>query len=239
MKSWPEVLTFDVVGTLIDFESGMVDFIRAHCGPAGQAMDREAFLAAYGAAHDRAGTLLFPDDMVPVYHILAEQFDLPRDDAIAEAFAQDARNWKPFPDTVAALKRLSKHFKLVAMTNCQRWAFSGLEKSLDYPFFDTVTVDDALCEKPDPEFFAFTRGRLSRDGIVKDKILHVAQSQFHDIGIAREMGYCVCWIERRQGLEGYGATIAVEEATIPDYHFATLAELADFMDEKAPVAAMA
>ena len=78
--------------------------------------------------------------------------------------------------------------------------------ALRNPFDDSVTSDDALCEKPNPCFFAFVRGRLSRDGHGLHDILHVAQSQYHDIGVARSMGYTVCWIERRQGMKGSGGT---------------------------------
>lgn len=62
-------------------------------------------------------------------------------------------------------------------------------------------------------------------------ILHVAQSQYHDIGIARKLGYTVCWIERRKAIGGFGGTIAVETLTKPDYHFSTLKELADLADQ--------
>jgi putative hydrolase of the HAD superfamily len=93
-----------------------------------------------------------------------------------------------------------------------------------------VTSDDALCEKPNPCFFAFARGRLSRDGHGLHDILHVAQSQYHDIGVARNLGYTVCWIERRQGKKGSGGTPEVPQLTTPDYHFATLAQLADLAE---------
>jgi putative hydrolase of the HAD superfamily len=62
---------------------------------------------------------------------------------------------------------------------------------------------------------------------VRDEILHVAQSQYHDIGIAKALGYKSCWIERRKSLGGFGGTIAVEKLTTPDFHFATLGEFAD------------
>jgi putative hydrolase of the HAD superfamily len=70
---------------------------------------------------------------------------------------------------------------------------------------------------------------LSRDGFVLEDILHVAQSQYHDIGVAKQLGYTVCWIERRKGLKGSGGTLAAKH-TKPDYHFATLAELADAVE---------
>jgi len=55
----------------------------------------------------------------------------------------------------------------------------------------------------------------------------VAQSQYHDIGIARKLGYQVCWIERRQGMEGFGGTPEVPALTKPDFHFATMKAFAD------------
>ncbi|NHN87118.1 HAD-IA family hydrolase [Acetobacter conturbans] len=230
MPRFPKALTFDVVGTLIDFETGMIRALQTLCG---KDIDREAFLSAYRGMRARGTTLPFPEDLKPIYQTLAAQFGLPESEAYADAFVLAAKDWPAFPDSVEALERLGQHFSLVAMTNTQRWAFSGMEKTLGMPFHDSITVDDALCEKPDTAFFGFARGRLSRDGILKDDILHVAQSQYHDIGVARKLGYTVCWIERRKGTAGFGGTIAVENLTTPDYHFSTLKELADLADEDA------
>ena len=225
----PAVLTFDVVGTLIDFEAGMVGYLREACGPAAAALDPEAILAAYRVTRAANKADKFPTDLIRVYGEIAPQLGLPQDARIAEGFRDSITQWPAFPDSAAALQRLKKRFKLVAMTNAERWALEHMARTLGDPFDDSVTVDEALCEKPDPCFFAFTRGRLSRDGHGLHDILHVAQSQYHDIGVARRMGYTVCWIERRQGMKGTGGT---HEAPItkPDYHFATLAALADAVD---------
>lgn len=225
----PKVLTFDVVGTLIDFETGLLRFLRDRCGPATAGLSDNAILDPYRVARSRPGVILFPDDLEPLYLTIAPQLGLPEDATIARAFAEDARNWPAFPDSLAALKRLQARYKLVAMTNARRWALDAFQATLGRPFHDTVSVDDALCEKPDEKFFAFTRGRLSRDGFLMGDILHVAQSQYHDIGVARRLGYTVCWIERRKGM-GAGGTIKAAEQTVPDYHFATLAELADLAE---------
>lgn len=222
----PNVLTFDVVGTLIDFETGMLRYLRAACGEAAARLQDDAILGAYREARGDGSAILFPDDLVRVYGEVAPRLGLPEDRALAEGFRDSSRDWPAFPDSVEALRRLRARYTLVAMTNTRRWALDAMVRTLGDPFHDTVTVDDALCEKPDPAFFAFTRGRLSRDGHGMHDILHVAQSQYHDIGVARRLGYTVAWIERRKGL-GFGGTIAAAQLTRPDYHFATLAELAD------------
>lgn len=226
----PKVLTFDVVGTLIDFETGILRFLRERCASAAAKLSDGVILDAYRAARGRADVTPFPDDLAPLYRVIAPQLGLPDDAAIAGDFARSARDWPAYPDSVAALARLKARYKLVAMTNAQRWALDFFQATLGQPFHDTVSADEAMCEKPDEKFFVFTRGRLSRDGFVQADILHVAQSQYHDIGVAKRLGYTVCWIERRQGIPGSGGTITAAERTEPHYHFATLAALADLAD---------
>ena len=93
-----------------------------------------------------------------------------------------------------------------------------------------MTSTETGCAKPDPRFFAFDLGRQSAFGYKQRDILHVAQSQYHDIGVAKDLGYHVCWIERRQGQAGFGGTPEPPRMTTPDLHFATLAALADAVD---------
>ncbi len=228
----PKVLSFDVVGTLIDFESGMLGYLRGACGPAAAGLDDDTILAAYRASRGSKAATRFPDDLRRVYAEIAPELGLPQDEAIADGFARSIEHWPAFPDSVEALQRLKRRFKLVAMTNAQRWALDHMARTLGSPFDDSVTVDEALCDKPDPRFFAFTRGRLSRDGHGLHDILHVAQSQYHDIGVARQLGYTVCWIERRMGKKGSGGTLDAVH-TKPDYHFPSLVALADAVENGA------
>ena len=233
-----KVMSFDVVGTLIDFERGMLDFIRRSV-PQAAAVSDAAILDSYRRARGSDAAGRFPDDLARVWHELARELALPDDRGLAEAFRDSVPAWPAFADSRDALRRLRTRCKLVAMTNAQRWALAHFENTLGHPFDDTVSVDDAGVEKPDPQFFAFTRGRLSVAGFALADILHVAQSQYHDIGVARALGYTVCWIERRKGQSGYGGTLAPARLTTPDYHYASLAELADALDAaaKAPAAA--
>ncbi len=165
--------------------------------------------------------------MFHVYRHLAKELGLPSDDAACDMFQLAVLRWGPFADSVEALKRLRTKFRLVAMTNADRVALSAYAHALGNPFDDTVCADDTGVAKPNPEFFAYNKGRQSAFGYKQSDILHVAQSQYHDIGIARKLGYKVCWIERRQGIAGFGGTPAVETLTKPDFHYPTLKALAD------------
>ncbi|NWB10512.1 HAD-IA family hydrolase [Pseudomonas sp. D5002] len=226
-----KALTFDVVGTLIDFEAGILAHVREVAGEAGQARSDDEILKAYREARALPDSGWWPDDLERCYHLIAAKLGLPDNAEYARGLALAVQNFPAFPDSVAALKRLRKHFKLVATTNSQIWALDYMAKTLDEPFDVKVTVDDVRFEKPDPQFFAYTRGVLATQGIVFEQILHVAQSQYHDIGVAVDLGYQVCWIERRHAQKGSGGTLESEH-TKPHYHYHTLAQLADAVEQE-------
>ncbi|MGF6529825.1 putative hydrolase of the HAD superfamily [Paraburkholderia sp. GAS206C] len=231
-----KVLTFDVVGTLINFEKGVLESVRRLGGEAARNLTDDQIFEPY-----IRGRATYPGRsshaMASVYHSLAAELGLPADPQTAAAFQRDVLDWPAFDDSVAALQRLRRHFRLVAMTNADRVALSAYAHTLGDPFDDSVTADETGVAKPDPQFFAYNRGRQSAFGYKFGDILHVAQSQYHDIGVARELGYTVCWIERRQGLQGFGATPIPERVTTPDFRFATLKALADAVEAEEQVAA--
>ena len=229
-----KALTFDVVGTLIDFEGGMIAYVRQVSGRDKAKLADDAILEAYRRSRGaHAPEARYPEDLVRVYEDMARELDLPRKPGLGEGLRDSIKAWPAFPDSAEALKRLHRRFRLMAMTNARRWSLEYMARTLGEPFDDSVTPDEALCEKPDPKFFAFARGRLSAAGYRLEDILHVAQSQYHDIGVARDLGYKVCWIERRQGLSGFGGTQVPAKLTKPDYHFATLGALADAVEAEA------
>ena len=220
-------LSFDVVGTLIDFERGIKESLGAIAQEAGVALDGEQALALYRAARYSDATDLFPDDLVRVYGIIAPQLGLPVKAGLGERFRDSAKVWQAFEDSRAALAELKTRYRLIAMTNARRWAFEYFSKALGDPFHAAFTADDTGTEKPDPAFFHTVFDFVASEGASKDDILHVAQSQYHDIGISRQLGMTNCWIERRHDQKGYGGTIEPANFTRPDYHFTSMAALAE------------
>jgi len=218
-----KALSFEVVGTLIDFERGMLDYLH-QAAPAARVSDSE-FLQACREARASPLALFFPDDLERVWHDLARQFGLPAQ--AAAGFRTSVMRWPAFAETVAALKRLKKHYRLVAATNAQRWALGQFEYTLARPFDWTLTCDDTRREKPDPRYFVALKERLAGHGIRPAETLHVGESQFHDIRIAQALGWRTCRIERRSG-----ATSSEVKAK-PDWRFSNLRELADAVEAEA------
>lgn len=214
------VLTFDVVGTLIDFEAGILNCLRPLTG-VGDAELLESFGRAEDIQQQRTPELPFTQMLEPIYARMAAELGLPDRAPLRESIP----DWPAFPDAPRALRALGRRFRLVALTNADNWAMTQLAATLGEPFDDAVTVEDVGVNKPDPQMFAYCLGRQSVHGYRRAEFVHVAQSQYHDIGAAHRLGYRTCWVERRHGESGTGATPAAATITTPDYHVTSLAAL--------------
>lgn len=222
-------LTFDVVGTLIDFETGILRGVRS-VSPAGP--DDEAVLAAFGAAEgiqqELTPEMPFTGMLDPISARLAVDLGIPALDGGdgPSPLRRSIGSWPAFPDSLDALRALGERFRLVAVTNADRPALDAMAATLGDPFADAITVDQVGVNKPDPRMFEAALARLAAVGIGRDEVLHVAQSQYHDIGAAHRLGLATCWVERRRGRAGSGATPAPSAVTAPDLHVGSMAEVA-------------
>ncbi|MDL5159139.1 HAD-IA family hydrolase [Actinomycetospora termitidis] len=221
-------MTFDVVGTLIDFEAGILGCVRALAadGPTDQEI-LEAFAAAEHVAQRTTPELPFPAMLDPIGRRLADELHVP---ALDGALRRSIPDWPAFPDVADTLRRWRPHYRLVALTNADQAAVEAWGPALGHPFDDVVTVDQVGVNKPDPRMFRVALNRLADHGIEQDEVLHVAQSQYHDIAAAMELGLRTCWVERRRGQEGTGATPPAA-VTRPDLHVGSLAELDALLDD--------
>jgi putative hydrolase of the HAD superfamily len=223
-------MSFDVVGTLIDFESAIIEGLHAVATTAGVEIDGEAALDVYRTARVMPGAARCPDDLGRCYSVIAERLGLPDNVALQNQMIEAVAEAKPFSDSVAALEKLAGRYKLIAMTNARRWGFDRYQAKLGSPFWATFTVDETGVEKPDPIFFKRVFEHVEKDGGAVAQIIHTAQSQYHDIGVSRALGMTNVWIERRHDKAGYGGTLVPEQFTKPDYHFRSMEELANAVE---------
>jgi len=80
-----KVLTFDVVGTLIDFETGVLNAVRTISGRSEAELSDETIFASYKRGRD-AHPERSSEVMFDVYRFLAKELGLPADDAACDAF---------------------------------------------------------------------------------------------------------------------------------------------------------
>jgi 2-haloacid dehalogenase len=222
-----EALTFDCYGTLIDWESGILAALRRVLERHGvEAADEELL-----QSHGRHEAELEAGEYMRYREVLAESLRgigqdhgfTPTGEEMA-AFGQSVGDWPAFPDSAEALARLKRRFKLAVVTNCDDDLFSISNRRLGVEFDWIITAQQARSYKPSKRNFELAFSTIE---VPRERILHVAQSLFHDHVPARELGMSSVWIDRRRGKRGFGATPPAEAApdlTVPDMK--TFAELA-------------
>lgn len=199
------VLTFDVYGTLIDWEQGILSALKPILAAHNVALDDEAVLKAYGELEADAETgpyHRYRAVMRECVNRLGQRLGFTPSSEEAESLAESLPRWEPFPDTVEALQALKRRYRLAVISNVDEDLFAGTAERLGSPFDWVVTAEAAGSYKPSSNNF---RVALERIGEPKEHILHVAQSLYHDIAPAKALGLSTVWVNRRRGLEG-GAT---------------------------------
>ena len=121
--------------------------------------------------------------------------------------ADSLRRWKPFPDTVEALKALKERYELAVVTNADDGLFALSSCHLEVEFDYVITAEQAETHNPSSGPFELALRRIE---VERGKLLHVAQSLFHDHVPAKRMGLDTVWVNRRAGKEGFGATTPAE-----------------------------
>ena len=132
-----------------------------------------------------------------------------------------------FPDSSAALGYLKQHYQLVILSNVDRESFKGSNRRLGVEFDAIYTAQDVGLYKPDPRNFEYMLAHLAQRGVAKADILHTAQSLFHDHAPAKRSGLASAWIDRRHDQQGWGATMAPPEGAAYDFHFPSMAAMAE------------
>jgi 2-haloalkanoic acid dehalogenase type II len=224
-----EALTFDCYGTLIDWERGILDALRPWMGRRGLDVPDGQLLAAFAESEQRheavSPTELYPKILKMVFEDIAGRFGIAPEPEDGRAFGESVRDWPAFDDSPAALRYLERQYKLVVISNVDRASFAHSQARLGVEFDAAVTAEDVGSYKPDRRNFEHAFAVLKQLGVERDRILHVAQSLFHDHQPAKQLGLTTVWVNRRAGQQGWGATRAPDGDVRPDLIVNDLASL--------------
>ncbi|KAF5004523.1 hypothetical protein FDECE_8978 [Fusarium decemcellulare] len=228
------LLSFDVYGTLIDWETGVLDGLKPLVESNNASFSREHLLATYhefeSAQQQKTPDMKYSELLSTIHPYVAERLGLPKPTAEQDkAFGASIGTWPAFPDTVDALRRLGKHYKLVVLSNVDRESFakSNSEPLQGVPFDLIITAQDVGSYKPDLKNFEYMLREVeSKFGIKSAQVLQTAQSQFHDHHPAKKMGMSSSWIERP------GAIMGNRENPVYNWKFDTLGDMADALEKE-------
>jgi 2-haloacid dehalogenase len=220
-----DVLTFDCYGTLIDWETGILAGLRAILAPHRVHAGDDDLLERYAraeAALEAGGYLPYREVLARAAAEVCRGLGVTADPAALARFGGSVGDWPAFPDSAAALARLVTRFRLGVITNCDDDLFAASNRRLGVDFDPVVTAEQAGVYKPSTRGFELAFERI---GLPRERILHVAQSRFHDHVPAKRLGLMTAWIDRRHDRPGSGATPPAEAA--PDLVVPSMAAFAD------------
>jgi len=222
-----DALTFDCYGTLIDWERGILNALQPILAPRAVDLGEDALLERYArheAALERGEYLSYRDVLAGSLRALCDELGVAPSAAEVGDFAAAVGCWPAFADSASALRDLRSRFKLGVITNCDDDLFAQSNGRLGVTFDWIVTAQQARSYKPSLTTFELSFATI---GLPCDRILHVAQSLYHDHVPAQQLGLTTVWIDRRHDRDGFGATppaVAAPDLTLPNMRgFARLA----------------
>lgn len=227
------LLCFDVYGTLVDWESGVLAALQPLLG-ANASFSREHLLHVYHEAERTQQTkdpgMRYAQLLTTIHPQIAHRLGLPQPTTEQnEAFGRSVGEWPAFPDTVDALRRLGKHYKLVVLSNVDRESFARTNAGpLQGVAFDLIiTAEDVGSYKPDLRNFEHMLREVdAKFGVKRDQVLQTAQSQFHDHHPAKEMEIKSSWIVRP------GAVMGNRAGEVYNWKFDTLGDMVDALERE-------
>ncbi len=212
-RSGVEALSFDCYGTLIDWETGIVEAAGPWMRRAG--LEDEALLVLF-ARHEtvvqsESPTLAYPRVLAETLRRLGGEAECEPLEPEITSFASSVADWPAFADSEGALGVLGEHYDLAVLSNIDNASLAASVQRLGNPFDLLCTAQTIGSYKPDRRNFEFLLERLDERGISASRLVHVAQSRYHDIEPASELGLRTVWVDRR----GSGATHSANGGATP------------------------
>lgn len=230
-----ELVTFDCYGTLVDWESGILSAMLPVLERHEVHASADDILRAYARAESAAESgpfVSYAEVLRLTFTGMARDLGFaPRSDEVS-TLVEALPSWRPFADTVAALRNLKGRYRLGIISNVDDDMLAGTLTSLEVPFDVLVTAESVGAYKPDPRLFDAMLERA--DAILegdRGRWLHAGCSLHHDMGPARSLGIPCVHVVRDTGRER--CTPDVQGSVRPDASAPDMAGLWRLLSEGA------
>jgi 2-haloacid dehalogenase len=220
-----EILTFDCYGTLIDWETGLLSALHRILSAHGKEIDDATVLELYGnfeQLSEQGAFRPYREVLQSVVRQFGDKLGFVSTVDEARSLPDSLALWKPWPDTVAALRQLKSRHRLAILSNVDDDLFAATRPQLEVEFDEVITAQQAQAYKPSLEIFELALARIQAPA---HRILHVGQSIYHDVIPAQALGLATVWVNRPSARPGVGAVKTAHAE--PDLEVSSLAELAE------------
>ncbi len=186
--------TFDCYGTLVDWNAG----ISTELGRLFGGSEGEQMLTRYHAIEPRVQrenpSWSYRAVMAAVLAELAREEGRALPDGEEDALGRSLPEWPVFGEVQGALTEARERgWRLVALSNSDRDLIEASIRAIGVPFEGAIVASEIGSYKP---AHGHWRAFYESTGADPHRHVHVAQSHFHDIVPANELGIPSVWINR-------------------------------------------
>ena len=186
-------LTFDCFGTLIDWRHGIRTTGELLFPGRGEAF-LDAYIELEAEVESEGSFKRYRAVLAETTRRAAKRLELDLKPDDATALVATIPHWPPFADVGPALAEVRRAgWKLALLTNCDRDLIAQTQRRLPASFEAVITAEDVSAYKPNPAHFKLFESTF---GSSAEAWIHIAQSYFHDIRPAHELGITRVWVNR-------------------------------------------
>src|SRR6059058_5154791 len=194
-------LTFDVYGTLIDWETGVYEAFAAEAARDEIELDRATLLSLFHeiSREVESGSYeLYAEVLRRTAVEIAKQIDWPLEPSRSGFLPDSVQRWPPFKETNPVLQKIAKKYKVGLISNIDDKLLGQTRRHIPLDFDLVVTAQQVRSYKPDPAHFTECERRVGG----KKGWVHVAASYYHDVEPCLKKRVPVVWVNRsKQELE--------------------------------------
>ncbi len=190
-------VTFDVYGTLIDWDQGAYDAFSREADRDGFTLDRDQVVDLFHSVQQQiqAGSYeLYAEVLRRTAVQIAKDLDWPLEPSRSGFLPDSVQRWMPFRETSPTLNKLSKKYKLGLLSNIDDKLLGQTRRHIPVDFDLVVTAQQVRSYKPDPAHFTECARRIGG----KKGWVHVAASHYHDVDPCVKQRVPVIWVNRKK-----------------------------------------
>ncbi len=195
-------VTFDVYGTLIDWETGIYEAFRTEAENDGFTIERDELIALFHETERQieAGSYeLYAEVLRRTAVQIAKKLGWPLEPSRSGFLPDSVQRWQPFRETNSVLAKIAKKYNIGLLSNIDDKLLGQTRRQIPHDFDLVVTAQQVRSYKPDPAHFNECERRIGG----KRGWVHVAASYYHDVEPCLKKRVPVIWVNRgKEQLEG-------------------------------------
>jgi 2-haloacid dehalogenase/putative hydrolase of the HAD superfamily len=214
-------ITFDVYGTLIDWETGVYEAFQGEAERTDFALPDKATLIELFNTHQQeimSGSYeLYAEVLRQVALRIAKDLEWDLEPSRTNFLPDSVIRWKPFREANAALDRIAKKYQVGLVVNIDDKLLVASRRHIRSDFDIVVTAQQVRSYKPETAHFTETARRIGG----KKGWMHVGSSYYFDVAPSLKAKLPTVWVNRKK------EKLPDAKAKKPDLEVKNLRELAD------------